>query len=359
MFNLGKLIARFLHVSYDIYLFIPHMNTGGAEQVHLATLRVFKEEGYKVATIVTSTPENSLHNNFKALSRVFDIRISNKVRQLFFLFMGLWSTIINKQEKAIVIGSHSYFFYRLIPFLNNNYKIVDVIHSLESGQEMRYGELFNQIQSKINHVLCVDESTKKLILKQSKCDKVDVVNNPTYEIFFQKGYVRDKVHPKVVFVGRYAPVKRPQIIEELAAKADNIRIGWIGELPEQKKSADIHYEGLFTDREELAENMNLYDFLLITSESEAFPMVIQEAMALGMIVISTNVGGISTHISHKENGILIDATDESMIRNEIQTVIQELCENQSLACEISKNAINYARSHFSFSTFRQNMMNIL
>ena len=51
------------------------------------------------------------------------------------------------------------------------------------------------------------------------------------------------------------------------------------------------------------------DILICTSKIEGFPIVILEAMRVGMPIISTNVGGINEQISDGVNGFLINGND--------------------------------------------------
>jgi hypothetical protein len=110
MFRLGKLLALFFAGKYDILFFIPHMNTGGAERVHLTTLKALNEEEYKTAVIVTATPEDSLKKEFKSMANVFDIRLGNSNRWAFFFFLGFWSTYINRTKPKLLSEATPIFF---------------------------------------------------------------------------------------------------------------------------------------------------------------------------------------------------------------------------------------------------------
>jgi glycosyltransferase involved in cell wall biosynthesis len=105
--------------------------------------------------------------------------------------------------------------------------------------------------------------------------------------------------------------------------------------------------------------MNEHDFLLLSSKSAAFPMAIQEAMALGMIVISTQVGGIANHITHLANGILINGESDKEIVNQFDTFINMVITDTNLAENISKNAISYASDHFRFAHFKSSFLNLI
>lgn len=54
------------------------------------------------------------------------------------------------------------------------------------------------------------------------------------------------------------------------------------------------------------------DFFVLPTQSEAYPLVINEALALEKPIISTNVGGIPEMITDKENGILVNYNEEEI-----------------------------------------------
>ena len=60
---------------------------------------------------------------------------------------------------------------------------------------------------------------------------------------------------------------------------------------------------------EIARWMNAADLLCLTSHNEGFPNVILEAMASGLKVVSTDVGGIHELVTHSGRGSLVAAGD--------------------------------------------------
>ncbi len=78
---------------------------------------------------------------------------------------------------------------------------------------------------------------------------------------------------------------------------------------------NITFTGLLEGKE-LVKEMGNSSALLIFSNYENFPVVINESMSLGIPVISTNVGGISEYLN-TSNGILINAGDEDELKKEL------------------------------------------
>jgi glycosyltransferase involved in cell wall biosynthesis len=87
-----------------------------------------------------------------------------------------------------------------------------------------------------------------------------------------------------------------------------------------------------------------YNALLFPSRwVEPFGVTILEAMARGLPVIATNLGGVPEIISDGENGLLVPAGDPIKLANAIHRLIQ----NPSLAQEIRWNALNTVRERYT------------
>lgn len=94
----------------------------------------------------------------------------------------------------------------------------------------------------------------------------------------------DPAHPLMLFVGRFVPKKRLPIVREMAA----CRPGWqwcvIGQGPEQPAHwglANVHVPGALAQTR-VADYCRAADLLVLPSEGEGFPLVVQEAMACGL-----------------------------------------------------------------------------
>ena len=77
-----------------------------------------------------------------------------------------------------------------------------------------------------------------------------------------------------------------------------------------------------------------YDIFINTTNYDNTPITLLEAMALGLPIVSTNVGGMPKLITHDYNGKLVDPNDEfSMVK-----CIREYIDNDNQRTDMCNNA---------------------
>jgi glycosyltransferase involved in cell wall biosynthesis len=86
------------------------------------------------------------------------------------------------------------------------------------------------------------------------------------------------------------------------------------------------------------------DIFALSSRSEAFPNSIMEAMAAGMPLVSTNVGGVPELVDHQRNGVLVppDSVDAMV------AALRDLIEHPDRAAMLGRAARQAIESRFSF-----------
>jgi glycosyltransferase involved in cell wall biosynthesis len=107
---------------------------------------------------------------------------------------------------------------------------------------------------------------------------------------------------------------------------------------EKAKLLNIFDSIVFHGKKKIGEDLNqmyrMTDLYVIPSHHEGFPRTIWEAMANGLPVIATKVGGIPHYLTDKENAILIEPKSV----NEIVESIKLLIGNELLRKNIIKKA---------------------
>jgi glycosyltransferase involved in cell wall biosynthesis len=84
--------------------------------------------------------------------------------------------------------------------------------------------------------------------------------------------------------------------------------------------------------------------LLSSNATANPPRTLLEMMSAGLPTVATNIGGVSEIIKHRETGILVDSSPESIANG-----ILSLLFNRSLADKISRAAQDYVKANHDWS----------
>lgn len=76
-------------------------------------------------------------------------------------------------------------------------------------------------------------------------------------------------------------------------------------------------------RRDVPEVLNALDVLAMSSDTEGLPLVVLEAMATGLPIVSTSVGGIPNVVDEGETGHLVPPGDEAALRAQIGKLLSD------------------------------------
>lgn len=111
----------------------------------------------------------------------------------------------------------------------------------------------------------------------------------------------------------------------------------------QKKflpAVNVNFHGMVNDRELIYSS---FDVLVVTSETEGLSMVIIEAMANGIPVIASNVGGNPKLVLSEQTGWLFEYQDNERLAG----IIMQLFEQPELLKMYGDKAFHYVSENFS------------
>jgi glycosyltransferase involved in cell wall biosynthesis len=139
----------------------------------------------------------------------------------------------------------------------------------------------------------------------------------------------------VGFVGRLTAVKSPETtLRSFAALLGRrpsapARLIMVGEGPLEgslrRLSAELNINGHVTwlGACEARPLMGAFDMLALTSESEGHPLVVLEAMARGLPIVATSVGGIPDTVQHGVNGFITPVRGVQEIATALETLVND------------------------------------
>lgn len=161
---------------------------------------------------------------------------------------------------------------------------------------------------------------------------------------------RNSFEPKLLWVRAFATIYNPKmavdVLKKIQSDYPNASLIMVG--PDKDGSMEVtkqYAEELdvaicFTNRLSKEEWVNLstdFDFFINTTHFDNTPISVMEAMALGLPVISTSVGGIPFLLTHNENAILVNDKDSDAMVEEITKMI----EHPQKGIELSQNARSF------------------
>lgn len=163
------------------------------------------------------------------------------------------------------------------------------------------------------------------------------IPNPVRSQFFQMlPCANFQESPYFLFVGVLAPLKRPSDLllahAELRRYFPNLKTVFCGEKEDvvytrsmnetivERGIEGIHFLGYVSQRR-LFDLLSGAVALVLPSAQENAPMIIAEAMAVGIPVVATRVGGIPDMVKHGETGLLYDSGDIHALTNSLRHLL--------------------------------------
>jgi glycosyltransferase involved in cell wall biosynthesis len=185
---------------------------------------------------------------------------------------------------------------------------------------------------------------------------IQVIPNPvdiSHAIYRQ----RDMAEPKLIWVRAFHAIYNPlmaiDVLRKLKPIISQIHLTMVGpdKLDHSLKRVMVSIKKfglqnevrvqLGVDHNEIPILLNKADIFINTSNYDTFPRSIIEAMANGLCVVTTNVGGIPYLAEHLEEAMLV-APDQPA---EMADAIRQIIENGQLAQRLSLNARKRAEKY--------------
>lgn len=304
--SIGKIASMFRSDRYDFLFLVPWLRKGGADAAALFHMTSVADAGKSGAVILTEDDGKAS----EWLDRVpdsFDVvpagavfaQLSDESAML--VMYHLFSAI--QIEKIHVINSE--IAWKLLRY--NGLAIsqsADLFVSLycydyrESGEPVGYARYISEVSASISGIF-TDNSVFANHLTDDcgvSREKVCVLRHPVRDM---QRPVRTIGSNKVLWAGRLDRQKQPELIAKIAKRLPGLEFhvygsAILGNGDELIRSweliPNVFYHGPFGRFDELMERS--YCCFLNTSLWDGLPNIVLEAMAAGMLVVSSDVGGL-------------------------------------------------------------------
>jgi len=187
------------------------------------------------------------------------------------------------------------------------------------------------VQPLTTQVICVAEHERELGIGARSCvpERSVVVHNAVdVGSFAAIPHVHEL--PQIISVGRFAyPKDYPTLVDALARIDADYRVTLVGEGPDRPTvttAARRRLAGraeLVGARRDVRELLAAADLFVLSSRSEALPISVLEAMAAGLPVVATDVGGVSELVVDGETGFLVPPADAKALAQALETLLRE------------------------------------
>ena len=204
------------------------------------------------------------------------------------------------------------------------------------------------------------------------------------EAFKEKGYInvqhipntieiekyvfqhRKKANPKLLYVRSFAYIYNPilalRVVKELQIDFPDIELSMVGPFKDksiedckayaEKHNLPVKFTGKM-EKEEWIDYAKNFDIFINTTNVDNTPVSVIEAMALGLPVVSTNVGGLP-YLLKEDEAILVPPNDVQAMKK----AIQKLIESPTLVEKLSLNGRKKAGS-FDWNIVKYKWLEVL
>lgn len=334
-----------------IIIIIPHHKIGGAERVHLNIIKALQ---YKPIVLFDFSNSNTISKDFTENAYCFLITNAKRRKYAFRILQ-----VLTFLFPVTLFGCNSSLFYNFISRLKKKNQAIDLTHAFsfpEQGIEISSLPYVKLLDKRIVINAKTYEDYEQLYsennVDQHLLKRFTIIPNGIEIYDFDSSLIDSRWSNFTVgFVGRNSSEKRPELFFELIKK-NSIKAKVIGDNFEKFKIEfpNVTYFENCNNKDVVREQFSDISLLIVSSRREGFPLVIMEAMELGIPVIATNVGSISEHVISYENSFLAPV-EEKVFLEYTSSIINELKNNKELYFDISKNARSHAERNFSIEVF--------
>lgn len=298
---------------------------------------------------------------------------SNKKRQLSRLIEMIYALWRNRKKCTLVFidtfSTNAFWYCYILAMMCRIFRIpyLPVLHGgLFEQRLIRTPRLCKQVFAHSATNLSPSFFLKQLFEKYT----YKVVHLPNFIELENYPYkIRTIIKPKLLWVRAFHEIYNPfmaiSAVKLLKNKFPDVLLTMVGadkdgSMQKAKKMSvnlDIHEHLLFTGYLSKDEWINLskdYDFFLNTSTADNMPVSVIEGMSLGLVVVSTNVGGIPYLLDNNVDSYLVDNNDAVAMADRIVYVLN----NPQVGKELSTMARRKSEA-FSWNIVKEQWLSII
>jgi len=358
--NLGS-----MPTPYVVFQIVPSLAVGGAERLVVHLVEHLSRERFAPVCICLESPQGA-H---------YEARVQASGAPLYFLGKGAGASrgalgqlsALFRQYRPAVVHTH-------IIGLNYAYPLmlryrtparVHTVHSLAQREVgVRVGAWVRQLAFRyrlggVVPVAVADEVRASIQQLYGYPDPPLIPNgiptdeyapDPDRRAQWRQAHGIEPHATVLVHVGRFAPPKNHALLVEAFAqvRADTplylLLVGG-GELQdavrEQVAALGLESRVRFLGvRADVADILRASDMFVLSSRVEGNPLSVMEAMAAGLPVVSTAVGGVPELVREGETGLLVPSEDAGALARAVQVLVDDPVRRQAMGAAARRDAVS-------------------
>lgn len=359
--------------SPDYLVICPWIKTGGADKLTLNLIRGISEisPDSSIALITTEPVKSEWTDNLPENIKILEYGVickdlNQEEREILLLRL-----LLQLKVKRLVNVNSNLMYQLLIAYgrpLSKNSEIYSFCFSPSRNVEGNYsGYAFQYIPYIVNYLKYVLTDNENIInfmndtfglnKEQFRC-----IYQPVTEIL-SRNFDKTKETFDILWASRIDYEKLPDILEKIILQSDNkMRFHIFGKsvlnggfkVEKLSRHKNTKYYGGFSNGLKNIPYKD-YDMYLYTSAFDGMPNAVLEAIALGLPVVASDVGGIHEIIEDSKSGLLVeDFNDVEKYLDKIHTLMN----NRNLLSKYSKNAQKKLQQNHNWAKYIDNLRNV-
>ena len=243
-----------------------------------------------------------------------------------------------------------------------------VIHAERGTIDRRRRNLFIQrcLLRTVHQVLSVSEAHRRRLADSTgfPYERIKPIpNGVDVSLFYPRSTEKQRIRrniglePTPIYIGTVAnlrPVKNQALLLRVGSRIcrthENVRFVFAGDGPLKEQlvalaaelgiSAKVRFLGA---RADIPEVLNALDIFVLPSLSEGMPNAVLEAMASGLPVVATRVGGVPELIEDGNTGVLIPSEDEKQLETVLENLLRYYTKRLALGEKGRQHVLEYFR----------------
>ena len=314
----------------NVLMIFPWMVTGGADRFNLNLVKKMNKRKFSFTIITTLPSQNEWRKEFEKYATVYDLTT--------FLEMKDWTSFINyiikKNNINLIFNSNSEFGYKILPYLKAKHPeipICDFVHMEEwYNRNGGFARDSSAMQNIIDKTFTCNENSRKVFIdyfKRNSSEIKTIYIGVDEKKFDPEKYNREDLIKKfkygkyfenkiiISYICRIAEQKRPYLFFEIIKKLAKIRNDFVvivaGDGPMlnglKRKVMEEKLDNFFAFIGNIKGTEKIYamsDLNVNTSIKEGLALTSYESLAMGVPVVSSDVGG-QKELINEEVGVVV------------------------------------------------------